>query len=206
MKPLKSVNNQNRGQDVPWMAIIRMSGVGVDGDTVTIKGRVYHLNNGTAAGAGQEEVDITGSQTAIATCTALAAAVNGNFGSDKIRAESLGAQVALLSYSHFSNSETLTNGTVDAGGYGGTTSDNLRSVAIVERVATASEATDAIMRIFFGGDVDAVIVDVRTTTGAKKAWDGAISVTGQLVQLVNGAAVDWIAGDKITIMASLTKQ
>lgn len=44
------------------------------------------------------------------------------------------------------------------------------------------------------------IVVVRDAAGALKAWDGVITVTGDLVTIDNAGAVDWIATDTVDVV------
>jgi len=44
------------------------------------------------------------------------------------------------------------------------------------------------------------LATVRTAAGVLKAWDGLITVTGDLVTVDNTGAVDWVATDTIDVV------
>ena len=95
-------------------------------------------------------------------------------------------------------SETLTNGAFDAANITGGLDPYIPMVLKI--IPSAAEVTEGkIVRVFpFTPIVDQVLV--RTTaTMAELAWDGAATVTGNLLVLDNAGAVDWSASTTITV-------
>lgn len=77
-----------------------------------------------------------------------------------------------------------------------------RAVALVQRVAVAQDVTLDHVLFNFSFTPTAVMVNVRTTAGVAKTWEGAVTISGGRVTVTNGGASDWAATDVITVLAS----
>jgi len=189
-------------------AMLLQTGVGVDGDLVTVGSEVYELDTDSSVGAGNVAVDISGGATAEDTIDALVLAINAS-GQSAVRAVKIDAATMLLvskqavddDFSSVSLAETLTNGTLEAAMIAGQSRRGKRSFA---RNPTAFEVVDG--RMFFpvdesvlaGLDVDA---HVRDTAGVVKAWSGAVilDTVNNAVVLDNSGGVDWVATDLVRV-------
>lgn len=208
-KPLTAFQNVVDAQAPQHVANIRMSGVGVDEDTVTINGVVYHLSNGTAATGDEVEVDITGGQTAANVATALVTAITAQFAAQGIAAELNGTDNVLLSSPQpFTMAESLTNGTVDpATAAGGRNADEPKAISITERVPTAAEVTAGVVHVKTKKPISGVVVNARVTaTNALKAFDGDVAYSGNLVTINNDGSTDFAATDTLTILVQTDAQ
>lgn len=78
----------------------------------------------------------------------------------------------------------------------------VRGVALAQRAANATEAALDHMLFNFPFTVTSYMVQVRTSAGALKTWDGAITVSGKKVTVTNGGSTDWAATDVISVLAS----
>ena len=201
-KPLRSVARYIKGQKAHYIGNIRMTGVGVDADTVTLNGLVYLLNNGTAATGAQIDVDITGGQTDANVVDALVTAINGQYPTEGIVAVDNTDEVVLYGDQPFTLAETLTNGTVDpATAAGGNNYTEVHPVSIVERAPTAAEVTKGELKIVMAAPVEAATVVVKvTSSGAGKAWDGDTLVSGNTITIDNAGATDWAATDTVDVI------
>jgi hypothetical protein len=103
-------------------------------------------------------------------------------------------------------SETLAgsnNAWAAANSYGGHgTPDTLPAIAMINRAAITQEVTLGNMHFVLGFAPVSVIVQVTSSAGAKKAWDGAVTISGKRVIVDNSGATDWAAGDIVTLLAS----
>jgi hypothetical protein len=89
--------------------------------------------------------------------------------------------------------------------YGGTETaldGAFRNFDIVSFSPTATDVAVGSTSIVLGFEPAAVEAFVRTSAGAVKAWDGALSKSGRVVTLGNGGSVDWAATDVIVIVAA----
>lgn len=78
----------------------------------------------------------------------------------------------------------------------------VRGVALAQRAANATEVALDHMLFNFPFTVTSYMVQVRTSAGALKTWDGAITVSGKKVTVTNGGSTDWAATDVISVLAS----
>lgn len=81
------------------------------------------------------------------------------------------------------------------------TPDNLGSVHLAKRTATATEAALETMHFAFPFAPSGAVVQI-TTSGVPKAWDGAVTITGTRVDLASSGSTDIASGDVVTILAS----
>lgn len=84
----------------------------------------------------------------------------------------------------------------------GATAQTIPGFAIVGRAANATEVALDHMLFFFPFTPAGLIVQVRTSAGALKTWDGAITASSGLVTVTNGGSSDWAATDVVTVLAS----
>ena len=70
------------------------------------------------------------------------------------------------------------------------------------RAANAQEVSLGTAHFWFPFTVAAVQAQVRTAAGVAKAWDGAVTISGQRVTFDNAGATDWAAGDILTVDAN----
>lgn len=78
----------------------------------------------------------------------------------------------------------------------------VRGVELQQRAATAVEVALDHALFNFPFTVAGVIVQIRTSAGALKTWDGAVTYTAGKVTVTNGGATDWAAGDIISVLAT----
>ena len=199
--PDRWVERQQNASRRWFRSSLRLSGVGVDGDTVTIAGITYHFNNGTAAPEGSVDVDITGGQTAQLTLAALFDAVEANTEQTGVRPFYFSDHLVLASPAGFLCSGSLTNGTIEGtaliGEEGGFRETRF---LIVQRMVTSGEASEGLVEMVFGNKIltwDSRLRDGND--GAPIAWDGSTTVTqSRLVQFKNDGVTDFVAGNIIT--------
>jgi len=98
-------------------------------------------------------------------------------------------------------SETLTNGTITATFVEGQQRASLVASEMMH-VATADDVTAGSIRKVLPFTPAAVLVEVYAASTRKVlAWDGAVTVTGKVVDIGNGGSTDWAAGDLLVIKA-----
>lgn len=84
---------------------------------------------------------------------------------------------------------------------GGTTGSGVETV-VVSRVANATEDALELMVFTFSFAPSAASVQVRTTAGVAKAWDGAVTISGNNVVLTSSGSTDIDATDVVTVTAA----
>lgn len=149
--------------------------------------------------------------TAAESTTALETAINGlNLATFKVKCTRIGANEIFL-YNRkdaeaIAATETLAgtnNAFASATFYGGAAVPSIpRVVNMSDRAANATEVALGNAHFFFPFTPSAVTARVRSTAGAAKAWDGAITISAGRVTIDNSGSTDWIAGDIITVQAS----
>lgn len=77
---------------------------------------------------------------------------------------------------------------------------SLADGALVYR-PTAADVTAGTFTVTLLEAPAAVEALVFSAVGTKKAWDGAVSVTGKVVTVNNAGATDWAVGDRVVIRA-----
>lgn len=70
---------------------------------------------------------------------------------------------------------------------------------VLQRAVTAAEATANRFIFALPGTPTAYAVQVRTAAGVVKAWDGALTLIGNCVQLDNAGSVDLAENDVVTL-------
>lgn len=76
------------------------------------------------------------------------------------------------------------------------------NVVLVKRVPTATEVTAQNMAFPFAFNPTAAEVSVRTGAGVQRAWDGALTISGNLVLVTSSGSTDIQASDIVTVWAA----
>lgn len=143
--------------------------------------------------------------TAAAFTTAFAASVNNN-GPIGVSATRPQADVVIVAdkYSRaLATTETLAGANnlwANATLVGGINPVNHDAV-ITARVPSATEVTLQLMVFSFNFAPVAADVTVRTSAGVYRAWDGAITISGNTVLVASSGSVDVAANDIVTVTA-----
>ena len=98
------------------------------------------------------------------------------------------------------NSETFTNGTLDAAFGGGVEEASQQYARIIHKV-TAGDVTAGFIDYVSPFTVNEAFATVYQATGVvDEAWDGTVVVTnGRFVQVTNAGAADWAAGETVVV-------
>lgn len=103
-------------------------------------------------------------------------------------------------------SETLTgsnNAWAAVASYGGEGyPETIPAITQISRVPNAQEITLETMHFFFSFVPASFLVQVRTSAGVAKAWDGAAVVTNNRLTLTSSGSTDIASGDIVTVQAS----
>jgi hypothetical protein len=88
--------------------------------------------------------------------------------------------------------------------YGGAVvTEPLKLQRLMSRAPLSTEVTMENMHFYFPFSPVHAIALVRVTSGgAAKAWDGALTITGNRVTLDNSGSTDWATTDTVTVLAS----
>lgn len=187
--------------------VLRLASNVADGETVTIAGEVYEIDNNAAITAGNILVDCSGGLTPVLAGASLVAAINANT-KLKITAKAISANEILIASRtgkagrQLACTETLAganNAWAAALMYGG--SDVFKAMQIQSRAVNATEVALAAMRFAFTFNPVSALVQVRTAAGAPKAWGGTTTLTGDRVDLANTGSTDLAATDVVTVFA-----
>lgn len=166
---------------------------------------------GTPAQAGNIEVGLVTTLTPTAASAALLAVLNGPEPSSPVSAVSISANELLIVADQvgavaLACTETLAganNVWAAATMFGGKAAGQ-RRVALQRRVPTATEV--ALGNLHFLFDFTPAVVQARVvvtaTPGVDKAWDGAITITGNRVTLDNAGTTDWAATDTVELLVT----
>lgn len=161
--------------------------------------------------AGGATVLANGADTSAADFTTLfTAAVNAS--AAKLKATRISANEVLVvdvdraGEAAKACSETLTgsnNAWAAAASYGGEAyPEAIPAFSQIARVPNAQEITLETMHFFFSFVPASIIVNVRTSAGVAKAWDGAAVITANRVTLTSSGSTDIASGDVVTVQAS----
>src|SRR3954452_19806354 len=193
MRTIKDVRDNLRPRRA--MNVLRLASNVADGETITIGTEIYEIDTAAAPGAvtaGNIRVDCNAGVTPAVASAAIVAAINANtkYG---LTALAISVNEVLV----FTNSDTspitlpcaetlagANNAWASANFYGGEGS-GLRGLRAAQRSPNAQEVAIGNMHFVFPFVVGAVLVQVRTSTGAAKAWDGVATVTGARLTLDN---------------------
>lgn len=103
----------------------------------------------------------------------------------------------IASSASWTTAETMTNGAWDGNITGGRRPEVVVPMKIVP--AAGDVTAGYIKKVFpFTPVVEDITVRV-TSTGAAKAWDGAATVSGNILTIDNAGSTDWAATDTITV-------
>jgi hypothetical protein len=143
--------------------------------------------------------------------------VNNDGGTDKginkLKAVAIGTTAVLLfgessGALSLTTTETMANGAFDATSTSGGFNPSVQRYVAVARTATAAEVTEGKVYVphGFSGNPSVWHVEVHTSAGVRKAWDGAVtfvapsgSIPGYAI-VDNSGATDWAAGDSIHLI------
>lgn len=152
------------------------------------------------------------SPTAGEFTTALETAVNAtNVQGFRVRASRISAnEVLLMDYGPpvpaLAATETLAgsnNVFAAAAFFGGSqTFESRRGNVLISRAATATEATLLTMHFVAPYTPASAIVQVRSSAGAMKAFDGAITISGAIVNVNSSGSVTVASGDLVSILVT----
>lgn len=207
---MKSISNLKTDFGRPSLNVLRLASNVADTETIVIGNETYEIDTAAAPGAitaGRIRVDCNAGVTPTIASAAIVAAINNNT-AQKLFAVAISVNeilIACLSGASLAATETLAganNAFAAAAFYGGVSQDRFLRQEIVQRAAIAQEVTLDSMHFYFDFTPTAVLVQIRTSAGALKTWDGAITITGRRVTVGNGGSVDWAAGDIIAVVAS----
>lgn len=108
--------------------------------------------------------------------------------------------VARPSTETLATTETFTNGAFDAATM---TAGKIGAVLVQARVPTSAEVTAGKMYFMFPAAPTVISVEayVTATPGVDKAWNGAVTVTGNVVIVDNASTTDWAATDTVVVTA-----
>lgn len=188
-------------------ALLQITGVVVDGETVTVGAEVYEFDAAPpSVGAGNIGVDVSGGLDAVNALAQLTLAINAS-GRSGVRAEDPldGVNLDLIARKAHDNvsanvalAETIVNGAIDgAMQFGKKGTPPMKFT----RNPSALEVVAGRMKWFFDREVSAVQVHVRTSAGIVKAWNGGDGFNDTEVTLDNAGTTDWVATDRVTIDA-----
>lgn len=211
MNPIKRINALAALAAVPSMVVIDQTGVGVDGDTVTINGVIFELDDDATYTSTNVQVDISAAATAAATMTALAAAINAS--NLNALGYSAGAetnnsieQCVVVAPRPFTASETLTNGTAVTKTGTPEPYDDQYATIIQSRVPSAGEVTTGVLHFVFPGTVVNAVLSTRvTSTGVVKTLTDALSISGQRAKVTAAGATNFAATDTVSVIATIKK-
>jgi hypothetical protein len=208
MRTINEIKNSvRRGR--PAVNVLRIAANVADGETVTIGNDVFELDNNSTFTAGRIQVVIAGLTPTLAT-PALVSAIN-NFSTHKLLAIQISVNEVLVvsrddtaACGALACAETMAgannqwaNATFYPGSNPGVNVNMMQS-----RAANAQEVSIGTAHFWFPFTVAAVQAQVRTAAGVAKAWDGAVTISGQRVTFDNTGATDWAAGDILTVDAN----
>lgn len=191
------------------MNVLRLASDVADTETVTIGGTVFEFDrsaNGVTAG----RVAVTGhsDDTPANASTALVTAINATTSCPMSAVKISANEVLLISKAYGAQTHACTetlagsnNAFAAAAAYGGRAAGNTR-MAVYARVPTAVEVAVGNLQFPVSFTPTSVNVQVRvTSTGAVKAWDGAVTIdaTNNIVELDNAGSTDWAATDTVYI-------
>lgn len=187
------------GAGLPAIAEVVIAASVSDAEIITLGDEVYEFDTGSAITAGRIRVDVSGGATASAARTALVTAINAS--SNRFRAWASGGNV-------------VTVATKDPAAYTGAISENMAGggnivngsafragkvptparIEVITRVPTSDEVTNGKINFpltfvprFY------TLAIVTTSTGARLAWDGALTIdaTNNAISLDNAGSADW---------------
>lgn len=201
-------NLMARGKS-PSMNILRLASDVADTETVTINGVVFEFDTvPTSVTSGRTSVDVSAGVTPTLAGTALTTAINAS--SCGMRAVKISASEVLVysasgSNTAFATTETLAganNVWAAATAFGGSAQPSEVPVPVIlSRVPTATEVTLQTFHFPLNFNPTAVTLQIRTSAGVIRAWDGAITIAANVVSISSSGSTDIAASDVVTILA-----
>jgi hypothetical protein len=187
--------------------VLRLAANVADGETVTIGQYTFEFDSNSSYTAGRIPI-VVGTLTPTAVMPLLVSAINAY---TPYQAVQISVNEMLLVAKDDNTpigavacTETMA-GANNAWGTA-TMTAGLPAGALVnqlqQRAATAQDVSIGFARFWFPFTVAAAFVEVRTSAGVKRAWDGAVTFSGGVVSLDNAGATDWVAGDLLVCLAS----
>jgi len=208
-RTLKDIKDALRGRRA--INVLRLASNVADGETITIGSEVYEIDTAADPGAitaGRIRVNCNAGVTPTIASAAIVAAINAN--------TALGLTAVAISVNEilvFTNrdesalalpcAETLAganNQWAAAAFYGGQAAKP-QGLSLAQRNPNATEVAIGNMHFMFPFPVGAAMVQVRSSTGAAKAWDGVLTINGSRVTLDNVGVTDWAATDTVAVLA-----
>ena len=210
MRTIKDVKDNLKPRRA--MNVLRLASNVADGETITLGSEVYEIDTAAAPGAvtaGNIRVDCNAGVTPAIASAAIVTAINANTRLGQT-AVAISVNEVLVSTNNDNAAiglpcaETLAganNAWAAAAFYGGEATD-VRGLRAAQRAPNAQEVAIGNMHFMFPFPVAAALVQVRTSTGAAKAWDGVTTLAGQRMTVDNSGATDWAATDMVVVLAS----
>jgi len=202
MKTLSHIAALAALQAIPAHNLLRFPTIAANNETVTIGAITYTFKTSPASVA----TEVAVGADAAASRANLIAKINANT-NDPTTAVAVTNGILVLNNNGsgaLATTETLAgtnNGWAAATMFGGTKVSVLKASAIATRVATAVEEAMELMVFPFDFTPAAFIVQVRSTAGADKAWDGAATIVGNRIHLASSGTTDIAATDVVTVLA-----
>ena len=209
MRTLKDIKDALRGRRA--VNVLRLAANVADGETITIGSEVYEIDTAADPGAitaGNIRVNCNAGVTPTIASAAIVAAINANTKLGLTAVAISVNEVLVLTNSDASAltlpcSETLAganNAWAAAAFYGGQLAKP-QGVSLAQRAPNATEVAIGNLHFVFPFAVGAAMAQVRSSTGASKAWDGVLTISGSRVTLDNAGATDWAATDTVVVLA-----
>lgn len=184
--------------------ILNIGAVAANGETITIGSTVY-----TCATTPATDYEFAPGGDAATSVTNIAAVINATTHATGLQAVALTGAVLLIDRTArgpVACAETLAgsgNAWLVANTYGaGTDQDKPEIPLAFTRTATAAEDTGKLMAFGLPFTPTAVVVQVLTSAGAIKAWDGKATIGTNHVLLNSDGAADIAENDVVTILAT----
>lgn len=200
---IQQVRNRANGAILVGSAVLVLTGQLADGDTFTLNGTTYEADNNATVTAGNVLVDITGNASVADDYDDIVAAIQANQ-ADGFRAvdKTTYVLIAARSTEPLELAATVVAGSTIVVNAPDAPADDVNLPAFASRAAAAGDVTAGIMAFSFGRPVAAAEVLVRTTAGARKSHDGAVTIDGEVVIVDNSGAADFAATDVVSVFAS----
>lgn len=205
---LSKVAAQRKRGALPSMNVLRLAANVADTETITINGTVFEIDTNAAVTSGRTAVDCSGGVTPALASVAIVTAINSvNCGmrAVKISDNEVLVYAAAGDATAYACTETLAganNGWASATAFGGSgLPSNLPSPILVKRVPTAQEVTLQTMHFPLNFTPTTVVPQIRTSAGAIRAWDGAVTITGTVVTLASSGTTDIATDDVVCLLA-----
>ncbi len=185
--------------------ILTIGAVAANTQTITIGSVVYTCKTTPA-----NDYEFAPGADAAASITNIAACINATSATTKLRAVAITGAVLVLDTERRGGracSETLAgsgNAWMAASTFGaGTTTDTPEIPLVYSRTCTAAEDTGKLIVFGLPFTPSEVLVQVRTSAGILKAWDGKITKGEGYVLLNSDAATDIAQNDVVTLLATM---